>query len=125
MKVKKEVAMLNWLHPKNTIDVSISAFVVEGIDVWFVVIIEVVSISLAIVEEIIVDTTSDIVWFLVREVVSITLGIVVEIIVDIIVDITSDKVWVIFTIVVGSLFDFSSSSAHLIFPSLSALPSQI
>jgi len=43
--------MLNLLHPKNTIDVSVSVFVEEGI--------EVVSISLAIVVEIIVDTISD------------------------------------------------------------------
>ena len=57
MKVKKEVAMLNWLHPKNTIDVSVSVFVEEGIVVWLVLIIEVVSISLAIVVEI-----SDKVW---------------------------------------------------------------
>ena len=83
--------MLNLLHPKNTIDVSVSVFVEEGI--------EVVSISLAIVVEIIVDTISDKVWFLVREVVSIALGIVVAI---------SDKVWVSFTIVVSALFCFFS-----------------
>ena len=63
-------------------------------------VIEVVSISLAIVVEIIVDTISDKVWFLVREVVSIALGIVVAI---------SDKVWVSFTIVVSALFCFFSS----------------
>ena len=84
---------MNLLHPKNTIDVSI--FVV-----WLAFVIEVVSISLAIVVEIIVDTTSDKVWFLVREVVSIALGIVVAI---------SDKVWVSFTIVVSALFCFFSS----------------
>ena len=97
--------MLNLLHPKNTIDVSI--LVVEGIVVWLAFVIEVVSISLAIVVEIIVDTTSDKVWFLVREVVSIALGIVVAI---------SDKVWVNFTIVVGTLFCISSS-LHAVFPS--------
>ena len=89
---------MNLLHPKNTIDVSI--LVVEGIVVWLAFVIEVVSISLAIVVEIIVDTTSDKVWFLVREVVSIALGIVVAI---------SDKVWVSFTIVVSALFCFFSS----------------
>ena len=91
---------MNLLHPKNTIDVSVSVFVEEGIFVWLVLVIEVVSISLAIVVEIIVDTTSDKVWFLVREVVSIALGIVVAI---------SDKVWVSFTIVVSALFSFFCS----------------
>ena len=90
--------MLNLLHPKNTIDVSIFVsvlvLVVEGIVVWLAFVIEVVSISLAIVVEIVVDTTSD-------------------------------KVWVTFTMVVCALFDFSSSSLHLIFPSLSVLPTQI
>ena len=80
---------MNLLHPKNTIDVSI--LVVEGIVVWLAFVIEVVSISLAIGVEIIVDTTSDKVWFLVREVVSIALGIVVA------------------TIVVSALFCFFSS----------------
>ena len=70
-------------------------------------VIEVVSISLAIVVEIIVDTTSDKVWFLVRELVLIALGIVV---------IIFDKVWVNFTIVVGTLFCISSS-LHAVFPS--------
>ena len=98
MKVKKDVAMLNWLHPKNTIDVYVSVVVV-----WLV------SFSLLIVVEIIVDTTSDKVWFLVSEVVSTT----------------SYKVWVTVTIVVDALFDFSSSSAQFIFPSLSSLPFQI
>ena len=85
---------MNLLHPKNTIDVSVSVFVEEGIFVWLVLVIEVVSV------EIIVDTISDKVWFLVREVVSIALGIVVAI---------SDKVWVSFTIVVSALFCFFSS----------------
>ena len=64
-------------------------------------------ISLEIVVEIIADINSDKVWFLVREVVSIALGIVVTI---------SDKVWVNFTIVVGTLFCIGSS-LHAVFPS--------
>ena len=75
----------------------------EEFVVWFVsvidvvVIIEVLSIPLAIVVEIIVDTISDKVWFFVREVVAIF------------VDTTSDKAWVTFTVVVGALFYFSCS----------------
>ena len=60
--------MFNLLHPKNTIEVSL-----EGIVVWFVsvfdvvvtifdVVTEVVSIPLAIVVAIFVDTTSDKAW---------------------------------------------------------------
>ena len=78
----------------------------EEFVVWFVsvidvvVIIEVLSIPLAIVVAIFaifVDIISDKVWFFVREVVTIF------------VDTTSDKAWVTFTVVVGALFYFSCS----------------
>ena len=74
-------------------DVSVfDPWIVEGIDVWLVILFSVVI---------------EVVSFLVREVVSIALGIVVTI---------SDKVWVNFTIVVGTLFCISSS-LHAVFPS--------
>ena len=113
--------MLNLLHPKNTIDVSVfDSWIVEGIVVWVICVVWFVSV-LDVVVTIFSVVSIEFVSFLVRDVVSIALGIVVEIIVDT----TSDKVWVTFTIVVCALFSFSSSSAHLIFPSLSVLPTQI
>ena len=111
--------MLNLLHPKNTtevssfdscliieivvcvicvvwlvsvLDVVITIFSVVSIEVVSFLVKEVVSISLGVVVEIIVDTISDKSWFLVREIVSIALWIVVA---------TSVKGWVSFTKVVG------------------------
>ena len=82
-------------------EVSPEEFVVWFVSIFDVVaIIEVLSIPLAIVVEIIVDTISDKVWFFVREVVAIF---------AIFVDTTSDKAWVTFTVVVGALFYFSCS----------------
>ena len=139
-KSEKKNCHVEFIHPKNTTKISaFYSWIMVGIIVcvicvvWFssvldvlviifsVVSIEVVSflkrevvtaivvlwISLEIVVEIIADITSDKVWFLVREVVSIALGIVVTI---------SDKVWVNFTIVVGTLFCIGSS-LHAVFPS--------
>ena len=97
LKVKKEGAMFNLLHPKNTIEVSVfdsCLVVVVGIVVWFVSVLDVVVIIFSVV-------SIEFVSFLVRDVVSIALGIVVAI---------SDKVWVSFTIVVSALlFCFFSS----------------
>ena len=84
---------MNLLHPKNIIDVSVlDSWIVEGIFVWLVSVLDVVDIIFSVV-------SIEVVSFLIRDVVS------------------SDKVCVTFTmvvcvnftIVVGTFFDFFSS----------------